>query len=123
VFLNNLGTALENTGYPEEAAKTYEAALAVDSSYTKASVSLARVTQLRQQADSQSVDLGELSLRFQHDIEGWRQSTQPADSSQSPSATAVTDSGSAQITGLSDSSTASVAAVSDTLEECAADSE
>ena len=123
VFLNNLATALEKTGHAEEAAKTYEAALAVDSSYTKASVSLARVTQARQQPDSETVDLGELSAGFQQDIEGWRESTAPADSSESKGAGAVTDSSSGQITGLSDSSTASVASVSDTLEECAADSE
>ena len=44
VFRNNLGTALERAGYPVGAAKAYEAAIAVDSTYGKASVSLARVT-------------------------------------------------------------------------------
>jgi predicted Zn-dependent protease len=118
VFLNNLGTALEKTGHPEQAAQSYEAALAVDSNYTKASVSLARVTQAGQQPDSGTVDLGELSAQFQHDIESWRGSVVPADSSRSQDSSEVTDSSSAQITGLSDSSRASVETVSDTLEDC-----
>ena len=46
VFQNNLGTALERTGHPAAAKKAYEAALAADSTYGKASASLARVTPL-----------------------------------------------------------------------------
>jgi tetratricopeptide (TPR) repeat protein len=121
VFLNNLGTALEQAGYREAAAKSYEAALGVDSSYSKASVSLARVTATGQEPDSGSVDLGVFSAQFQHDIEAWRGSA--GDSSQSRNSEEAADSSAGQIEGLSDSSKASVEAVSDSLEECAADSE
>jgi tetratricopeptide (TPR) repeat protein len=123
VFLNNLGTALEQAGYPESAAKSYESALAVDSSYTKASVSRARVTSAAQQSDSASVDLDAMSVQFQHEIEGWRGSAVPADSSQTQSSRETPDSAAGQIKGLSDSSTASVEAISDSLEDCAADNE
>jgi Flp pilus assembly protein TadD len=123
VFLNNLGTALERTGHPESAAKSYESALTVDSSYTKASVSLARVTAANQQPDSGSVDLAALSSQFQNDIEGWRGSAVPTDSAQQQSSRETPDSSEGHIRGLSDSSTASVEAISDSLEDCTADSE
>jgi tetratricopeptide (TPR) repeat protein len=125
VFLNNLGTALERTGYPVAAAKEYEAAIAVDSSYAKASGSLARVTGTGQQSESEPVDLAVFSTRFQADIETWRGSAAPSDSSTTldstttPDSSAVPDSSSGSIVGLSDSSVASVEAVSDTLEDCA----
>jgi len=106
VFLNNLGTALERTGYPVAAAKEYEAAIAVDSSYAKASTSLARVTAAGQQPESEPVDLGVFSTRFQAEIEARRGSS------------AVPDSSTGSIVGLSDSSAASVEAVSDTVEDC-----
>jgi hypothetical protein len=115
VFLNNLGTALERAGYPVAAAKEYEAAIAVDSSYAKASASLARVTTAGQQPESEPVDLGVFSTRFQADIEAWRGS---ADSTTAPDSSAVPDSSTGSIVGLSDSSRASVEAVSDTLEDC-----
>jgi tetratricopeptide (TPR) repeat protein len=116
VFLNNLGTALERTGYPVAAAKEYEAAIAVDSSYAKASASLARVTAAGQQPESEPVDLGVFSIRFQSEIEAWQGS---ADSTTTPDSSAVPDSSTGGIVGLSDSSVASVEAVSDTLEDCA----
>jgi tetratricopeptide (TPR) repeat protein len=115
VFLNNLGTALERAGYPVAAAKEYEAAIAVDSSYAKASASLARVTTAGQQPESEPVDLGVFSTRFQADLEAWRGS---ADSTTTPDSSAVPDSRTGSIVGLSDSSRASVGAVSDTLEDC-----
>ena len=99
MFQNNLGTALERSGYPVEASKAYEAAIAVDSSYAKASLSLARVTTSGQTPETEPVDLGTLSAKFQAEIETWRDST-------------------GSIVGLSDSSRASVEAVSDTLEDC-----
>jgi tetratricopeptide (TPR) repeat protein len=107
VFHNNMGTALERSGYPVAASKAYEAALNVDSSYAKASASLARVTTSGQEPEAEPVDLTSFSNRFQAEIETWRASATPADSSVSGS-----------IVGLSDSSRASVEAVTDTLEEC-----
>jgi tetratricopeptide (TPR) repeat protein len=115
VFLNNLGTALERAGYPVAAAKEYEAAIAVDSSYAKASASLARVTTAGQQPESEPVDLGVFSTRFQADIEARRGS---AESTTTPDSSAVPDSSTGSIVGLSDSSRASVEAVTDTLEDC-----
>ena len=115
VFLNNLGTALERAGYPVAAAKEYEAAIAVDSSYAKASASLARVTTAGQQPESEPVDLGVFSTRFQAEIEARRGS---ADSTTTPGSSAVPDSSTGSLVGLSDSSRASVEAVSDTLEDC-----
>jgi predicted Zn-dependent protease len=110
VFLNNLGTALERAGYPVAATKAYESTLAVDSSYSKASVSLARVAAAGQPAEADSVDLADFSTRFQAEIEAWR-SSDAADSTTSP---VVPDSTIGSIRGLSDSSAASVEAVTDT---------
>jgi predicted Zn-dependent protease len=124
VFLNNLGTALERTGRPVAAAKAYEAALSIDSSYAKASASLARVTSAGQQPEADPVDLGGEAIRFQADIEAWRGPDSPVDSSTTPDSAAVHDTSAAPdssigiITGLSDSSVASVEAVTDTLEGC-----
>jgi tetratricopeptide (TPR) repeat protein len=100
VFQNNLGMALERSGRPAAAAKAYEAAIALDSTYKKASVSLARIAATTAEPDSASVDLSALAQQFQSQIEGWRDSK-------------------VGIVGLSDSSVASVEAVSDTSEDCA----
>lgn len=99
VFQNNLGMALERSGHPAAAAKAYEAAIALDSTYKKASVSLARIAATTPEPDSASVDLSALAQQFQSQIEGWRGSK-------------------VGIVGLSDSSVASVEAVSDTSEDC-----
>lgn len=94
VFQNNLGTALERSGHPAAAAKAYEAAIAIDSTYQKAATSLGRVT-AGEQGESEPVDLTELSARFQAEIETWKMPV-----------------------GLSDSTPASVESVPDTLEDC-----
>jgi tetratricopeptide (TPR) repeat protein len=83
VFQNNLGTALERSGYPVAAAKAYEAALTADSGYTKASVSLARVTSVTQTTDSESIDLGGLAAKFEDQISEWRGPITPIDSTAS----------------------------------------
>jgi tetratricopeptide (TPR) repeat protein len=80
VFQNNLGMALERSGYPAAAAKAYEAALAVDSTYKKAAVALARVTEGGQPAESQPVDLSMLAQEFLDQIEDWRESLSAQDS-------------------------------------------
>ena len=105
VFQNNLGVALERSGYPVAAAKAYEAAIQVDSSYTKASVALARVTGGTQQPESEPIDLDTLAQRFQSDIDGWHSSEPVGDST--------------EVVGLvSDSTTAAIQISADTLEEC-----
>ncbi|MEE9155132.1 MAG: tetratricopeptide repeat protein [Gemmatimonadota bacterium] len=72
VFLNNLGTALERTGHFAASRETFKAALAIDDSYDKAAVSLARVEE--REAEREPVDLFALSLSFQEEIGRWRQS-------------------------------------------------
>ena len=113
----NLGMALERSGHPAAAAKAYEAAIALDSTYRKASISLARITAGTPEPDSASVDLTALAQQFQSEIEGWRGSAESRDSTAVPAGT-VTDSSKVGIVGLSDSSVASVEAVSDTSEDC-----
>lgn len=117
VFQNNLGTALERSGYPTAAAQAYEAAIEVDSSYAKAAVGLARVTSGNQQSESTPVDLAALSSQFQANIETWR-GAEVVDSSTAPVAT-VSDSSIAPET-VSDSILVSGRIVSDSLEECEA---
>jgi predicted Zn-dependent protease len=121
VFQNNLGTALERSGYPTAAAQAYEAAIAVDSTYAKASVGLARVTSGDQKPESTPVDLATLSSRFQADIETWRGAA-VNDSSSVPVVTVsdstVSDSSAAPVETGSDSVLVSGRMVSDSLEEC-----
>ncbi|HEY0351572.1 MAG TPA: tetratricopeptide repeat protein, partial [Gemmatimonadales bacterium] len=107
VFQNNLGMALERSGHPAAAAKAYETAVGLDSTYRKASASLARITAVTQEPDSASVDLAVLAQQFQSEIDGWRGSVEPGDSTSKVG-----------IVGLSDSSLASVEAVTDTTEDC-----
>jgi superkiller protein 3 len=120
VFQNNLGTALERAGYPTAAAKAYETAIGLDSTYQKASVSLARVTGSGQESEADSIDLAALSQRFQSEIETWRGSAPVGDSTAVPGVTA-TDSTTGLVGALSDSSRASVEAVSDSVEDCQQD--
>ncbi|UCD25425.1 MAG: tetratricopeptide repeat protein [Gemmatimonadota bacterium] len=71
VFQNNLGIALERTGYLEAAAEAYRAALVLDEGYDKALVSLARVEKLEQNPAMIPVDLKVLARRFVTEMEGW----------------------------------------------------
>jgi tetratricopeptide (TPR) repeat protein len=77
VFQNNLGTALEQSGYTAAARQAYTGALEADSTYAKASASLAR---LGGPADpvtdsARTVDLGVLAREFQDRIQQWRDTT------------------------------------------------
>ena len=71
VFQNNLGTALERAGHYGAAKKAYESALAADSTYGKASASLARVTPLAI-SDTGSVDLSSFVAEFHSEVERWQ---------------------------------------------------
>ena len=64
---NNLGVALERTGYYAAAALAYEAALEIDSDHTRAEASLARVTGLPEDPALAPVDLAELADGFDVD--------------------------------------------------------
>jgi tetratricopeptide (TPR) repeat protein len=71
VFQNNFGLALERTGHIAAAQLAFQAALQADSTYTKASVSLARVSALV--ADSADiVDIDELAQLFRMQLGIWR---------------------------------------------------
>ncbi len=108
VFQNNLGMALEKSGYPVAAAKAYEAAIAADSTYHKSSVGLARVTR-EQQPESEAIDLDALAQQFAGEIETWR-SSEPV--------TQVPDSTEEIMQPAGDSTTSSIEAQSDTVEGC-----
>ena len=77
VFQNNLGTALEQSGYTAAARQAYATALEADSTYAKASSSLARLGgPVDPVTDSaQTVDLASLSREFEARIEQWRDTT------------------------------------------------
>lgn len=77
VFQNNLGMALELVGQYQAAAQAYEAALAADSSYVKASENLQRVQRLTQGTDEAPVDLKDVSLKFQDMIQEWKTPAEP----------------------------------------------
>ena len=72
-FHNNLGVALERTGHYVAAAESYRTVLAIDSSYAKAAVSLARVEGRTEEPELPRVDLGELSRLFVAEVERWRE--------------------------------------------------
>ena len=84
VFQNNFATALERAGHFVAAREAYEAALAADSTYTKAAVGLERVKANGAGSDSSTVDVAALSQEFQADVEQWRSRTITADSTQTP---------------------------------------
>ncbi|MBA3346390.1 MAG: tetratricopeptide repeat protein [Gemmatimonadales bacterium] len=80
VFQNNLGTALERSGHTAAARQAYEAVLAVDSTYSKASVALTRITELGDQVTDSTVDVSALSREFQQQIAQWQDSPAASDS-------------------------------------------
>ncbi len=75
VFQNNLGMALERTGHYVAAATAYRSAVTTDSSYTRASVSLARVEQLKESPTLVAVDLSSLAKSFALEIQSAAQGT------------------------------------------------
>ena len=75
VFQNNLGIALEQTRHFAEAESAFSAALAADSTYGKAAVSLARVRERVDSAGAGPVSLPELSQSFELEIRMLRDSS------------------------------------------------
>ncbi len=73
VFQNNLGMALERLGHFTTAAASYRAALAGDSTYTRAIVSLARVEKLEESTERVAVDLPMLARTFALEVGSVRQ--------------------------------------------------
>ncbi len=70
-FQNNLGIALERTGHFLAAADAYRAAIAADSSFTKAQVNLDRVFGLKEDPNIGSIDLKVMSQGFNAQIAAW----------------------------------------------------
>lgn len=77
-FQNNLGIALERSGHLREAIEAYRAALATDSTYGKASVSLERVLARVETATTVPVDLAAVARGFAEEIDRWRAQPTPA---------------------------------------------
>jgi len=71
-FHNNLGVALERTGHIVQAADAYRATLAIDGTYQKASVNLARVEGLKPDPSMVPVDLGSLARSFVEQAQTWQ---------------------------------------------------
>lgn len=71
-FSNNLGVALERTGHAGAAAEAYRAALKADSTYSKASRSLARVEAVSD-SSSELVDVSMLASAYKQQLESERQ--------------------------------------------------
>jgi hypothetical protein len=93
VFQNNFATALERAGHFVSAREAYEAALAADSTYTKAAVGLERIKANGAVSDSSTVDLAVLSQEFQGQVEQWRSRTVTADSAKPAESTPSTTGG------------------------------
>jgi hypothetical protein len=73
VFQNNLGTALEVTGHRIAAGIAYGAALAADSTYEKARISLERTSTLDESVPDTPIDLDQVAREFVSQIERWKQ--------------------------------------------------
>ncbi len=73
VFQNNFGLALERTGHLTAAVTAYTAALAADSTYEKARVSLARAVELVRANTDVPVSVEEMSRQFVLLVEQWRE--------------------------------------------------
>ncbi len=89
VFQNNLGIALERTGHVAAAQEAYRSALAVDDGYEKASISLARALELKEDPAVLPVNLASLALRFTAEIDTWQAplaKVPPRDESEAPDA-------------------------------------
>jgi len=71
VFQNNLGVALERSGYEGSAAEAFRAALAADSTYEKARVNLERV-EARGVDLGVTADLGTMAQAFLDEVIAWR---------------------------------------------------
>ena len=69
VFQNNLGMALERSGYYVAAATAYRTALASDSTYGRAAVSLTRVEQLSESPLLVALDLPGLARSFAVEVQ------------------------------------------------------
>jgi tetratricopeptide (TPR) repeat protein len=82
LFQNNLGVALERSGYIAQAADAFRAALAADTTYQKARVSLDRVAALPASSVEQSIVLSQVAQTFQDEVETWKGENVPVSSAE-----------------------------------------
>jgi tetratricopeptide (TPR) repeat protein len=73
VFQNNLGIVLERTGHIGAAREAFVAAIAADSSYVKAQVSLKRVEGREDDPAVIPVELSVLADAFEREVQRWRE--------------------------------------------------
>jgi Flp pilus assembly protein TadD len=72
-FQNNLGMALERTGHFAAAADAYRSAVAIDSTFSKASANLQRVQSLQEDPNTPTLDLKLLAQQFEQQIRDWNE--------------------------------------------------
>lgn len=70
VFRNNLGMALERSGHIRAAEVAYAEAVALDAGYEKAAGNLDRISAVRSDSDTDTIDLAELARAFIDSIAG-----------------------------------------------------
>ena len=73
IFQNNLGIALEGTGHIGAAREAFLAAIAADSGYAKAQVSVKRVEGLEDDPTIAPVELEVLADAFEREVQRWRE--------------------------------------------------
>jgi len=72
VFQNNFGMALERTGHFVAAAEAYRSAVSIDPGYAKASASLTRIGDRKDDALAQPIDIALLADDFVREVETWK---------------------------------------------------
>jgi Tfp pilus assembly protein PilF len=72
VFRNNFGMALERTGHFVAAAESYRAAVSIDPGYAKASASVARISDRKDDPLTEPIDLALLADDFVNELETWK---------------------------------------------------
>jgi Flp pilus assembly protein TadD len=72
-FQNNLGMALERSGHLNAAVDAYRSAVAIDSTFNKASANLQRVQSLKEDPNTPTIDLKVLAQQFEQQIRDWNE--------------------------------------------------
>ena len=72
VVRNNFGMALERTGHFVAASESYRAAVSIDPGYAKASASLARIGDRKDDLTATPIDLTLLAEDFVREVETWK---------------------------------------------------
>jgi Flp pilus assembly protein TadD len=73
-FQNNLGIVLERNGLPGSARRAFTAALAADSTYSKAQVNLSRIDSVLGETEGETTELSVAAQMFVEQMKAWRAS-------------------------------------------------